>query len=620
MQQRDQPTARAGVLFFMDKDFDIFGQINKEIESFRRDKIRIAGSENNEDARYLKQETRGYFFNQWEVINLIDLYYNSKFETGVLDSEGQRKLFLNICAFRADVASKMIDIDTKDFTWIPDDESSNWLSYFVTKEFKDWARQNYFGELINDFVELYPKYGSVVSKEVGDEIISVPLQDIAAMQQDAKSIKEASHFILRHPKMTIDEMEEFPDWDTEGLEMTFGESKDVYERYGTVPRSWYESVIRKTTSGTSRVINVVVICTLQEKKEKKGTYTGTILFSEICKKQDRPFQEAHWKRQKGRWLGIGEIENLFENQISRNMIANLRRRALMWSSKKIFQSADDTVAKNLIRDVKDGEVLKIGANGDIVQINMATQEVGEFQSAEQIWEDNSNQKSFTYDAATGDNPPSGQPFRLQVMVNNAVASHFDKKKQKLGIFFKKMIIENVYDIFKKENSAAHTVTVFGTEDGMNNLRKVAATAELNKRIFDWAMSNSTEIPDFEAWKNVIEQSYQEKPHLFVELPKDVYDQAKHHVELSITGEEIDVRAEIDTLTTIYQSMLQQGDPRAEQVLSRIMSLTGKNLEAMLGPKPAAPMPVANTPAPGKGTPNNNSIPNPPITTKQPQTV
>lgn len=584
------------VLFYMDKQFDIFTQIMKEVESFKQDRIRVAGTQNNEDARYLKRETKGYFFSQWETVNLIDLYYNSKFETGILDSEGQRKLFLNICAFRSDVASKMIDLDTKDFVFIPDEESSKWLSYFISKEFKDWARQNYFGELINEFVERYPKYGSVISKKVGKEMQNVPLRD-TVIQQDAKSIATASHFIHLHPDMTIDEMEEFPDWDTEGLEMTFGEKAMVYERYGTVPKWWYEKNSGKVYGGRGNTVNIVAICTIKEKKKAKG-YTGTILFMEQVKGKDRPFREAHWKRQDGRWLGIGEIENLFENQVSRNMIANLRRRALLWSSKKIFQSPDDTIAKNLIRDVKDGDVLKIMPNGNITQVDMASREVGEFSSAEQVWEDNSNQKSFTYDAATGKTPPSGTPFRLQVMVSSAVASHFEKKKQKLGIFFKKMIIEDVYGIFKKENSKAHTITVFGTEDGMTNLRKVFTNVEMNKRIFDWAMSDNQIVPDFEAWRQAIELSYQDHTHLFVEMPDNVYDEAKHHVELTITGEEIDVETEITTLTTIYQSMTAQGDPRAEQVLSRIMSLTGKNLEATLGKKPE-PVPVDNKPAPDK---------------------
>lgn len=572
----------------MDKTFDIFGQIGKEIESFKQDHIHIAGSQNNENARYLKNDNRGYFFSQYETLNLIDLYYNSKFESGPIDSEGQRKLFLNICAFRADVASKMIDLDTKDFVFIPDDESSKWLSWFISKEFKDWARQNYFGELINDFVERYPKYGTVVSKKVGKEIVNVPLRTLIN-QQDAKSLKIAQFVIEEHQKMTKQDMEQYPDWDTEGLVLDAGKDKTVYERYGWVTREWYEKTTGNNAKQKGDVIDALVICTLTDKKVKdKQEYNGSILFCEEVSKKDRPYQEAHWKRQDGRWLGIGEVENLFENQISRNMIANLRRRALLWSSKKIFQSADTEVSKNLIRDVKDGDVLNVMPNGMITQIDMASREVAEFQSAEQVWEENSNQKSFTYDAATGETPPSGTPFRLQVMVNNAVASHFAMKREKLGMFFKKMIVEDVYDIFKRENSKAHTITIFGTEDGMNDLRKLASTVELNKRIFEWATSSNTEIPDFEVWKQMIELSYQQQSHLFIEIPDHAYDDVKHHVELTITGEEIDTDSEITTLTTIYQSMVQTGDPRAEQVLSRIMSLTGKNLEAMLGPKPPPP--------------------------------
>ncbi len=594
----------------MDKQFDIFGTIQKEVQDFKQDRIRIAGSENNEDARYLKKETRGYFFSQYETLNLIDLYYNSKFETGQIDSEGQRKLFLNICAFRADVASKMIDLDTKDFVFIPDDESSKWLSWFISKEFKDWARENYFGELINDFVERFPKYGTIVSKKVGKKIENLPVRDIV-IQQDAKSIAKATHFIHLHPKMTLDEMEEYPDWDTSGLELDLGKSEMVYERYGKVPKDWYEKTTGKKASKNSKNIDVVVICTLLQKTtgQTKST-TGTILFCEEADKADI-FQEAHWKRQDGRWLGIGEIENLFENQISRNMIANLRRRSLLWSSKKIFQSSDETVSKNLIRDVKDGDVMRIMPNGNITQVDVASRQISEFQSTEEVWEKNSDQKSFTYDAATGENMPSGTPFRLGVIVSNAVASHFKLKKQKLGIFLKKIVVEDVYDIFLKENSKAHIATVFGTENGMNDLRKVAATEELNKRIFDWAMSDSTEIPNFDLWKQQIEQAYVAHSHLFVEIPDKAFNDAKHHVELTITGEEVDTATKVQNLTTLYQSLIQQQDPRAEQVLAKIMDLQGENLEAIIGAKPAAPQQQA----PGQAQ-LGSGMPNPQLSTNQ----
>ena len=141
-----------------------------------------------------------------------------------------------------------------------------------------------------------------------------------------------------------------------------------------------------------------------DKRNGKVTVEGDGLVME--KITMRPYREAHWKRQDGRWLGIGEVENQFENQVSRNMLTNLRRKNLMWSAKKIFQSPDDTVARNLIKDVKNGDVLNIMPNGNITQIDMSTRAQGEFTAAENVWEQNSDQKSFTFEIATGKSMPS----------------------------------------------------------------------------------------------------------------------------------------------------------------------------------------------------------------------
>lgn len=572
------------VYFHCMTSFSIYGQIQKEIEDFKYTKIHIAGIPEGEQARYLTTQTKGYQFSQYETLNLIDLYYNSKFETGNIDSEGQRKLFLNICAFRSDVASKMIDLDTKDFVFIPDDEGSKWGAYFISKEFKDWARQNYFGDFINELVENYPRYGTIVVKKVGKKLERIPLRKLMN-QQDADSLQTATYVIETHEKMTLNDMKKYPDWDTSGLDMEFGETTTVYERYGSVPRSYYEEYSGKKTQGDpDDAIDVLAVCTLKQ-DEKGNEDGGSILFMEAI--DERPYLEVHWKRQDGRWLGIGEVENQFENQISRNMLANLRRRALLWSSKKVFQSPDDTIARNLVRDVKDGDVIRIMPNGNITQVDMASREVGEFQSAEQMWEQNSDQKSFTFEVATGEALPSGTPFRLGVVLANAVNSHFGLKREKLGLFLKKLVVEYVFDIFKKENSKAHTLTIFGDESGMAELKNVAIENEFNNQVWKAYLSNEP-MPDPIALKQSIEQSYNAKTHMFIDIPDRFYDDIKHHIELVITGEEVDVASKIGTYTTLYQSLVQQGDPRAEQVLAKIASFTGENLDSSIGKKQPAP--------------------------------
>lgn len=591
--------------------FNIFGQIKKELEEFKDEKIYIAGTDNSENARYLLRENRGYFFSQYDTVNLIELYYNSKFETGAIDSEGQRKLFLNICAFRSDVASKMIDLDTKDFVFIPEDNSSKWGAWFIQKEFKSWARESYFGEFLNDLVENFPKYGTLVVKKVGKRLERVPLRTLVN-QVDAKDLKTATHVIEVHQGMTLQEMKKYKDWNTKDVVLPFGKKTTVYERYGYVPAEFYYEQMGKKCpeSEKGEVYDCLTITTLAQ--NKKGDPTGALLFCERV--TERPYLEVHWKRQDGRWLGIGEVENQFENQISRNMIANLRRRALLWSSKKIFQSSDTDVAKNLIKDVRDGEVLTIMPNGTISQIDMASREIGEFQSTEEIWEKNSDQKSFTYEVATGESLPSGTPFRLGVVLSNAVNSHFQLKREKLGLFLKKIVAEFVFPIFKKENSAKHTLTVFGTEDGINDLRKAAAELTFNRAAIDSLLQGVPIMEDAELLKQQIEEQFKQQSHLFVEIPDKFYDQINQHVELTITGEEIDVASKIASYTTLYQALVQVGDPRASQILDKIMSLSGDTLESVIGVLPPPPAPVA---APGQEPPS--SIPSP-MQPNQPQTV
>lgn len=582
--------------------FDVYAQIGKELQSFD-EKILIAGKKENENNRYLNRKEKGYLFSQKETLELIDMYYNSVFPTGQYDTENQRKLFLNICAFRSDVASKMIDIDTKDFIFIPEEKDFKWTAYFIQKEFEQWAKDEYFGELINEFVEMFPKYGTIVSKRVGDDIQRISIKNLIN-PQNCKSLKTAKYVIEKHDEMDLEDMKCYPDWDVSNVDLKFGETTTVYERYGQVPLAYFNQM--KGIGGKvdpNETIECQIICTLAEKKEQNG-YTGSILFIEKCDREDRPYEECHWKKQDGRWLGIGEVENQFENQIARNTIANLRRRALLWSSKKIFQSPDDTVAKNLIRDVKDGQVLRIMPNGNITQVDMASRQIGEFTSAETVWEDNSNQKSFTYEVATGESMSSGTPFRLGVVLSNAVNSHFQLKKEKLGLFLKKVVFEQIFEIFKKQSRKEHKFLVFAGEDGMQDLQKTVAEISYSNRLFDWAMSEESMI-DFESEKLKIEEEVKNKDIIEVLIDDKTYDDAKVKLKLNITGEDIDVTTRITTLTTLYQSLLQAGDSRAEQVLSKIMALTGDNLEAILGPKQTPP---PQTPAPqGQQTPIQNQM-------------
>lgn len=559
----------------MNKVFNIFAQCRKELDEFFADQISIANKQNKNSIRFLSGRDEGYMFNQYNTINKIEMYYNSQFDSGKYDSDGQRKLFLNVCAFRADVASKQIDIDVKNFVFIPETGASVWPAYFMQKDFRQWAKDNFFGEVINQVVMDLPKYGTAVLKRVGDTIERTPLLNLRN-KQDAADLQTADYVIEEHKDMTMQQLSEMEDWDLSELDMEFGDKVTVYERYGHVPLSFYKETVLKEKpkeEDYKKSIDTMSIIVFGSKGMKEAS--GSLLFMEKIKK--RPYEEAHWKRQDGRWMGVGEIENQFENQMARNMIANMRRKSLYWSSKKVFYSNSTETPKNLTQEVADGQVLALGTGGTITPVDMTSRSIAEFQNTEDVWEKNSDQKSFTFEVATGEALPSGTPFRLGVVLSNAVNSHFNLKREQLGLFFKRVVANQILDIFKRNMSREHVLSVFADEDGFETLKNVTIEKYSNERAFELMLEGK--VVDFAQIRSQVEADIQKRKILFFDIIENLYKNVSAKVEIEITGESVDIPKRIETLTNLYNTMSQRQDPRADKVLTAVLALSGENVES-----------------------------------------
>jgi hypothetical protein len=569
--------------------YNFFTELTKELKDFKDTTITIAGESSTDNSvRYLSNQTGGYHFSQKKVLNLIDLYYNSKFDTGLLDSEGQRKLFLNITNFICSVAEKNTDIDVKNYVFIPDDSGSQWGSWLMSRQFKIWCRKHGFGTILNELNKDYSRYGTCVVKKVGKEIRRVPIRTLSNTQ-DAKSLKDAMQdggYVIEEHEFTYEELKKFPDWNIDGIE--YEGRRKVYERYAMCPES--EVIVGGDDDKYVLVVAMLMPTKSNKKYQKKGEESGHILFKEVT---DCPYAEAHWERQDGRWLGIGEVEKQFENQIARNLTANMRRRALLWGSKKIFQTMKDGVGKNLVKDVRDGDVMFVGESGEITQVAMESRNLAEFSADEQVWETNSKEKSFAFEVATGENMPSGTPFRLGVMLSNSVAQYYDLKKENLGLFLKEAFFELMIPIFIKETKN-HTLTIPIYSSDSESLKQAMIEYHVGKRMMDSVLSGKF-LPDRDMVKTLVEGELVKSPYMYIDVPTGFYKDVANHMELEITGEAQDTRQEIETLTTVYQSMVQAQDPRADNILQIILSKTGQNLTALVGEKPAVQR-QPNTPA------------------------
>lgn len=541
--------------------FNIFSQVQSELKDFFEKKVKIGS------AIIDGVEKGGYEYSQWELLQAIEFMDGSKFLSGDRDSEGQQKFYLNTAVFRREVASKNIDIDVKNFNFIPEESQSEYGAIIARKKFRKWAKDNGLSEMINDTVDRFPKYGSLVMKKVGKKIEVVPLCKIRN-KQDAKTLKDAEYVIIEHNNLTKRELEEKKGWDISDLDLKFNDKVTVYERYGYVPRALIDS---KTGQTTNTDEPVYAMCIIVLDKGKKG---GALLFAEEC---ECPFVEIHYSKQDERWLGIGEMEKQLENQAARNMVFNLRKKGLAWSTKNIFQTQDDTLYNNLVKEVKDGDILKVSSVNGIYRVDTASAAQGDFNNMDNLLEDNSNQRSFTFESATGESMTSGTPFRLGALLASSVNSYYDKKREQLGIFWKNVIIEFMLDSWIKETEQEFIEGVFDNEEGFEELREAKKSLLAGKIFLREILKGNGEV-DGEAVKLLVEANLKTVKTDYYKMTRDEIKNLKYRFDIDITGESIDIPKKMETLTNLYQTQIQsQQIEQANETLKRIMLLAGEKV-------------------------------------------
>lgn len=565
----------------------IVGSLRTEIENFYSNSIKIAGSGNDElKGGILTARKTGYNFNQFQMLDLCDLYLNSQFESGDKDSEGQDKLFLNIVKFRKDVARSQTDIDVKDHLFIPEDGYSVYGAYFMNKEFKQWSKVSEYGAIINELNDDRNKFGSAVAKRIKNEIHRVSLKTLIN-PQDAKTLKSAfsnGESVIEIHDMTWFELMKYKEkgWQVDDIEYYVGKKK-VYERYGLASRE--ELAQHKITIG-DKFGKCMSIVMLQEVKKNEDA-KGNVLYVGLMNSDDEfPYEETHKNKTDGRWLGVGEVEIQIPNQIARNMITNLRKRSMQWAARYIFQSRSNEIAKNLIRDVKDGDVLYIGANGEITQVNKGSQAQGDFNNSAQEWEQNSDQKAFSFEVATGESMGSGVAFRLGVILSNAVNTHFGLEREEFGFFVKRVMNNLIIPIFKKDwGNEEHIYNVMGDDDDIEDLRFIYTEAKARDAVLA-SMNKNLGFIDVLGIKERIKNEVNQMRTLPFKIPKAFYDSLKYSVRLVVTGESVNMEKKIETGTNVMNLVAQNPmilqDPSLRKLLSKILSWTGESLTNLVG--------------------------------------
>lgn len=489
-----------------------------------------------------------------ELLEMVDLYLNSKYKDGDNDSDGFKRWFLNISDFRCKTASKSFDLDTKDIMLIAEKGQPHIPVWFMSRELRVYMKNSHWAKLLNDIKRELPRYGTVVVKKTNDGVGLVNLKNLY-MNPLADSLEDSPYVIEEHPYFADQFKEEATRLGWDNIEEVIEANKDekeivVYERYGHVDGEKKRTIMAM------------------------GKHKNVILAEDSFK--ELPYKELHYDKRQGRWLAKGIIEDLFENQIAGNETVNFKRKSLYWSSKFLFHTADETIAAKMLSNMVNGRVIP-SAKG-IQRIDMREQNLASFQMEENSWDKNADRKTFSYDVIKGEPLPSGTPLGSARLQAGMAASYFEGIRENFAIVLKDILFDWVIPDFKKTSSKEHILNIVGEEADLDKFDRLVVNAKTKMGILRF-IKNNRKLPTKEQIEIIrgIEGERTNRDRS-IKMPAGFYNDLKYKIDIVITGESVDVASKLATLQQAL-SMLATNpailtNPQTKKVFFKILNLVG----------------------------------------------
>lgn len=524
--------------------------INKEIEDYKNKQIQIIP---------------GLPFNQHDTLEQIIFYYNSKFKTGEVDDEGDRKYFYNIVKNPCKVFSKAIDFDTKNIRLLTTGGGDTLKTWYLERDLKYWMRDKQFGKTLNRIFKELPIFGTVVLKIVDGTPHFVDLRNFV-VEQSRDNLDEMNYITEIHnfTPASFRKAAKVMKWEQDKVDEViekFHQMKDtshirVYERYGEVAKetpegkkSWPFMRIFIADVGTDEYDNYGRL-TVQK--------PGVLLKEEEW--EGHPYWEFHAEKVPGRWLGVGVVETLFEPQIRINELTNLQAKSSYWMALHVFQTRDQGYNRNLKGDVKNGEVLS--NDSEVTEIAISDRNLAHFNSEDTRWLRNRDEQTFSFDVVQGERLPAGTPLGSAQIAQTQTLSYFEQIQENVALDVKELLYTVIIPKFLSEATAEHTLRLVGQDlDQFVELCKhelvFKETVRLALESFNGKPFPTAE--DKDAITVGVEEAIKLGKEKLLTIPKNFYKDTKFDVDIDITGESVDTRVKAATKFAILQAVTADPD-------------------------------------------------------------
>ena len=495
------------------------------------------------------------------------MYKISQFVDG---NPNHLKPFKNIVRPILNLQYRTEGFDVKDIELFVNDLKNYFKSFLVRKFHEKWARENKIDTFIDDLVESYVDYGGVLVKKVSGAVPEVtPMTTIAFCDQTdilsgplgLKHFYSPSQLKDMEKKgwkrtddlITLSDFAKVPDKNEGVSSKTPGKYAEIYEVHGQFPLSYLD----KSKSDTEYEAQMHIIAFYRNNQDQKQ---GITLFS--SKEKELPFKFlARDKIIKGRALGFGGVEELFDSQMWTNYSAIQKKNMLEAASKTIMGAIganSSTIAnKNKLRDLDNLEILDL-EDGDLKQIDTYPRNIALFEKSVEEWENHAQRIGAATDPLLGESPASGTPFRLQERVVMEGKGLHEYRRGKIATFvdeiYKDWIIPHIVKEIQKGQEFLSELSLDELQTIAENVVENETSRLIKDRILAGELVFKEEVEDFKI--RVREQFMKEGNKRFIKILEKELESAPVDVKVNIVGKQFDLAGKVDKLVNVFKVVVQ----------------------------------------------------------------
>lgn len=537
---------------------------------------------------------------------------------GIFDNEkdpvtGKKMTWVPLTEWIVDTFVKNVDLDQSDVKVKAKRISYVGLAMFVRNLISSWMSDNVFGEEIDETEREIGINGShiwKIHKDYGDDgKVICHREDVdilnAYFDFTSKSIAAAPRFTERALKFP-EYLQQMDGWkNTEGIVGSVnlhptdtnltaasqpGPNKgakmiDVWESWGKYPKY----LITGKKEDKKQIDMHIVVSGLQGKSEDARWH-----LIETNPGGKKPYEEAHTKKIKGRWLARGPAESVMMMQGWLNMIVNIRKIRASVSQLGIFK-----VKKN--GGVNPQEVSRMAANGfikvnsmdDIEQLVMEEASQGSYKD-EQVGIEWSQRVTASWEVVTGQQTPASKSATGIAIESKAAGSTFLMYRKAIGFFLTKVMNRHILPILQEMLTEGEIIDLTGSPEELaqfdDAIVNCMAKAQLEKEIKAGKKFDPEQVyAEIERAKKELKR-----------LGKDRYaklgsvDFTKYKVQVYVGDEQFDPEVLANNLSKVISFAPQYADVIIKELFDLMGLDSGKIPERP--PAPAGPVP------PGGGQP------------------